>query len=245
MKIIYYFRSAFFLLFVSLLFISCGKDIDNIDEEGPARPTFKVPTIDSDSEERGIDAVSDGDYITIEWQPNGESDLAGYKLFRGESNNIDSTWIELTNDLDKMDSSYIDDDFDLLNNRLWFYRVSAYDENDNDSDTSIVIRYKLLYKPNVVMEKIDNNGNIRITVIYQGELGSISYILRFYDETELITVHVIEELISQNTEVFEFSLDDLGISTDIDDLRLRVDVSPNPFQKNFEGSESNIVIMTN
>jgi len=95
------------------------------------------------------------------------------------------------------------------------------------------------------MEKLDNNGNIRITVIYQGELGSISYILRFYDETELITVHVVDELINQATRVFDFNLnDDFGIDENINDLRLRVDVSPNPSLKNFEGSESEIILMT-
>ncbi len=241
--------NTFIILILSnmllLLISSCGKDIDNIDEEPPARPVFKAKTLDSEFEEQGIDAVSDGDYIRIEWKPNSEEDLEGYKLFRGESSNIDSTWIELTNELDERDSFYVDRDFSLLNDRQWFYRVSAYDGNENDSDTSIVIRYKLLYKADISLEKLDNNGNIRVTVVYQGELGSISYILRFYQSSELISVHPIEELINEPTRVFEYNLaNDLGISNNINNLRLRVDVSPNPNSYNFEGSESEIILMT-
>jgi len=233
------------ILLLLLLVSSCGKDIDNIDEEGPSRPNFKAKSLDSEFEEQGIDAVSDGDYIRIEWKPNTEQDLEGYKLFRGESSNIDSSWIELTNDLDLNDSSYTDRDFSLLSESNWYYRLSAYDGNENDSDTSIVIRYKLLYKPNISLEKLDNNGNIRVTVIYQGELGSISYILRFYEDAELISVYPIEELINEPTRYFEYNLeDDLGIPNNINNLRLRVDVSPNPNSYNFEGSESEIVLMT-
>ena len=241
--------SNFLVLILSstlLLLSSCGKDIDNIDKEGPSKPNFKAKSLDSEFEEQGIDAVSEGDYIKIEWEPNSESDLEGYKLFRGESSSIDSTWIELTNDLDENDSTYTDNDFNLLNNEQWYYRISAYDLNENDSDTSIVVRYKLLNKPNISLVKINNNGDIKITVVYQGELGSISYILRFYDGSSLLSVYPIEELINEPEREFYFNLmDDFGISNSTTSLMLRVDVSPNPNSYNFEGSESEVVLMSN
>ncbi|MBN1482419.1 T9SS C-terminal target domain-containing protein, partial [candidate division KSB1 bacterium] len=74
-----------------------------------------------------------GDTVLIAWDANMDSDLAGYKLYRGlNKDNL----AELANV--GLATTYID--ADVTNDTAYFYAVTAYDFDDNESAFSDVIK---------------------------------------------------------------------------------------------------------
>lgn len=110
---------AAFLL-ITPLFWALGCDSNNSvapDTEPPAIP-------------RGVVSITGNGQVTIEWFPNGESDLAGYKIWRsGDNENFD-----LLTQVSSGDVRYIDRD--VRNGMTYFYAISAFDHDNNESDLS-------------------------------------------------------------------------------------------------------------
>ena len=93
-------------------------DVVVIDDTPPATP-------------RGVYSVTGDRQILIEWYPNQETDLRGYIVYRSLRELKDYDEIaEVGSEV----SSYVDDDVE--NGITYYYAVSAFDFDDNESDLS-------------------------------------------------------------------------------------------------------------
>ena len=69
--------------------------------------------------------------ISLSWNPNSESDLANYNIYRGT---IDGGWKDYLTNVDKIRTSY--DDTDIIADTTYFYQISAQDNSANNSSRS-------------------------------------------------------------------------------------------------------------
>ena len=94
-----------------------GSTRDADDIEPPAVP-------------RGLKTITGDEYIYIEWYRNGEHDLSGYSIWRSE----DAKNFELLAELSAGTTHYIDED--VRNGETYYYAISAYDFDGNQSELS-------------------------------------------------------------------------------------------------------------
>jgi hypothetical protein len=124
------------------------------DANPPAKPVLLGPVPDTSLTENGIDAVPEGSWIQLQWLANTESDLARYEIFRfeyddqadkklspdsviavltvGDANGDTITW---------MDKSVAED-------IRYYYYLRAYDDDNNISEQSHIVDFKLINKVN-------------------------------------------------------------------------------------------------
>ncbi len=113
--------AGLFSLAIMLLFQGCTFQSDNcsiIDDSAPAAP-------------RGVYSTSGDGEVLIKWYPNQEKDLDGYVIYRGSSSN--GEYIEM-GVVGSRVTSYVDDD--VRNGNTYYYAVSAYDYDGNESELS-------------------------------------------------------------------------------------------------------------
>ena len=137
------------IISIQILFnlMNCGKSIE--DPDPPLRPVWVEKSILLAIDETGIRPYAEGDGIVLEWHPNSENDLAGYKLYRA-SDDIKNKFEKIADinafTVGGADTFYIDD---LINfNTDYFYYLKAYDQADNLSLPSDTLRYNLIPKVN-------------------------------------------------------------------------------------------------
>jgi hypothetical protein len=113
-KIIYY----PFLLLTSFILYSCGVNDSfvTIDNTPPSPPT-------------GIVVLNGDQRVDLAWNNNYEGDLAGYNVYYAYSYNGKYTLIGSTND-----NYFVD--YDASNGTTYYYAVTAYDYNGNESELS-------------------------------------------------------------------------------------------------------------
>jgi len=117
-------NSRLFLIFVTGMLavwnFACH-DGDNLrDREPPAIP-------------RGVRSITGNNEITIEWFPNSEHDLAGYRIWKGgDGQNFDL--LKEVSMSKSLIEQYIDQN--AQNGVTYHYAVSAFDINGNESDLS-------------------------------------------------------------------------------------------------------------
>lgn len=113
-KLIYY----LIIPLIPLILYSCGvKDsYDTIDVTAPAPPT-------------GITVLNGDNRVDISWNPNYENDVAGYNIYYALSYNGKYTLIGSSND-----NYFVD--YDAANGTTYYYAVTAYDYNGNESELS-------------------------------------------------------------------------------------------------------------
>ena len=80
----------------------------------------------------GVFSVTGDELVTIYWNSNQEPDLAGYYIWRG--NVAEEGPYDRIAEVSADQTFY--DDFDVNNGEFWFYAVSAFDRNGNDSELS-------------------------------------------------------------------------------------------------------------
>ena len=97
---------------------SGGSDIILVDDTEPAAP-------------RGVRSTTGDGRVVIEWYPNQERDLEGYIIYRSLVESGDYTEI---GQVGPNADSFTDDD--VANGITYYYAVSAYDSEDNESDLS-------------------------------------------------------------------------------------------------------------
>ena len=80
----------------------------------------------------GVFSVTGDQLVTIYWNANQESDLDGYRVYRG---NVDlaGPYYKLA-DVSAGQTYY--DDFDVKNGETWFYAVTAFDRGGHESELS-------------------------------------------------------------------------------------------------------------
>lgn len=115
---------AFLIVIVSCIFLifTCSKNKENplVGPVDDLTPPSKPATPNTTS-------VGDGE-IHLTWSPNTENDLAGYRLYRNENEDILVNYILI---YDSTQTSYKDINLDYTT--TYFYRVSAYDLSGNES----------------------------------------------------------------------------------------------------------------
>lgn len=119
---------SIFLIIISLIFLILIQSCDvhevgyhEVDYDPPGPPTGVV--------------VLNGDYrVDIYWDDNRESDLAGYNVFYSYSYDGKYTLIGSSSY-----NSFID--YDAVNGETYYYAVTAYDYNGNESDLSRDVVY--------------------------------------------------------------------------------------------------------
>ncbi len=127
-------RESLFVLFVVILLAGCGGSPsdsgDNGDDSDPPEEDTTAPASPS-----GVEGDSGDQKVELSWDANNESDLDGYNLYRSESSFSDVSNMNPVNG-----STLISDlgytDTGLENGTTYYYRLTAVDENDNESGTS-------------------------------------------------------------------------------------------------------------
>ena len=115
MKKIIFYIIPFLTIF---LFESCNKnDISRIDTQPPSAPT-------------GLYVVNGDNRVDLSWNPNPERDVAGYNVYYSYSYDGKYTLIGSTQ------NTYYTD-YDAKNATTYYYAVTAYDYDGNESDLSI------------------------------------------------------------------------------------------------------------
>jgi hypothetical protein len=109
------------IFILALVLQGCTVDNDDvivIDDTPPAAP-------------RGVYTVTGDEQVLIEWYPNQEADLKGYIVYRSLREREGYTEIaEVGSEV----ASYVDDDVE--NGITYYYAVSAFDFDDNESNLS-------------------------------------------------------------------------------------------------------------
>ena len=108
-----------FSLFILLVTQSCEiyEPYEEIDYIPPAIPS-------------GVVVINGDNRVDIYWNNNRESDLAGYNIFTSDSYDGRYMLIGSTS------SNYFVD-YDVYNGELYYYAVTAYDYNGNESELSL------------------------------------------------------------------------------------------------------------
>ena len=114
--------NAAYILIFSLFLIGCTNDnfYEN-DYDPPAAP-------------RGVEVLNGDNLVEIYWKPNKESDLAGYNIYYSYSYSGKYFYIGSTKN-----TYFIDDGAN--NGTKYYYAVTAYDYNHNESDLSVDVVY--------------------------------------------------------------------------------------------------------
>jgi hypothetical protein len=94
------------------------QSVPPIVDEPPAAPT-------------GLVATAGNETVSLDWDDNSETDLAGYNVYRSETSGSDYSQI---NGSLVLDSNYVDND--VNNFTPYYYVVTAVDDNDNESGFS-------------------------------------------------------------------------------------------------------------
>jgi hypothetical protein len=95
----------------------------------------------------GIDAVADGDFIRVPWEPLVDTDLSHLNVFR--FSNFDPTPVMIAQGLSASNTYYLDTSNDLVERRWYSYFIHLYDASGNYSESDTV-SYALLSKCTLV-----------------------------------------------------------------------------------------------
>jgi hypothetical protein len=155
----------FFILVIILLLINCSEN-DPVDPEPPDRVllVLKEEGFDTLEIERGIDAEanpnSDINAIQLDWyDPADKYRIAYYNIYRSddEEGKLFYKLIGNTeNQLNPLDTVYMDMTQGLLNNHRYWYYITAVNENGKESEPSDTVHYTLIEK---AIELSINNYN--------------------------------------------------------------------------------------
>jgi len=119
-------RLIFCLIPIILLAMyGCEINTDSCDRRIVSEPDTTPPAIP-----RGVYSITGDEEVIIEWFPNGEDDLAGYRVWRSRDN-VD---FDLLDEVSPGTTSYVDRN--VRNGATYYYAVSAFDYDDNESDLS-------------------------------------------------------------------------------------------------------------
>jgi hypothetical protein len=151
----------FTLLFI-VIYLACQNDVNKT--EPPARVILVPKTSESDTLEKGVDAVFNASNplvndIIVEWYSNSEKTLAGYTIYRSESPDKNYVSVgKITKNFNIIDTSFTDVEISL--NKRYYYFVRAFDELDQYGDPSDTVNYSIRESP-VLYEPVGTITNRR------------------------------------------------------------------------------------
>jgi hypothetical protein len=183
----------YYILFLILPLIFGCQIVDTLDDTPPAPPT-------------GLNVLNGDNRVDLSWNPNRESDLAGYNVYYSDSYNGAYTLLaSTTNDY------YVD--YEAVNGVKTYYAVTAYDYNGNESELSYDLAFatprpegfnELIYDYN----NYPNNSGFSFTtysaVPYND--NSTDFFFENYNGTYYLDVY-------EDTEI-----EDMGLTNDIYDI---------------------------
>jgi hypothetical protein len=196
----------FFSLTIFLWLTGCASESIQKpkDSEAPLPPEVHLynPAISDD--DWGPYALTETDGIHIEWDANEEDDIAEYKIYR--STQSDEGY-QLIATLSKDELFY--EDMDASMETKYYYRITAVDESDNESNKSQTISYTLLHKASLMEPPNQSVVKTASPVFKWLEVNNAqSYVVRVFVNTEDKTIPWKE--IWKSREVFPF--DELKLS---------------------------------
>jgi len=237
------------LVFSLGLFSCAGSDDENVDTVPPINPVLvphlgdtgdpPVPWGDQDNlvlteENNGIDAVPDGDWIRLLWEPFKDNDLSHVKIWRYDDFTPEPVLID---SISSSEDYYLDVSDDLTE-RIWYsYFIDLVDlaGNSSRSDTT---NYALLSK--CMPASPANNATIsHIGATFEWESSGTAsfYRLMIFDENSEYFYHQ-DLYVAMEPELAITIPVNLGLSGRT--MRWRVDAFDwNQEQQIYMGSESN------
>lgn len=190
-------------------------------------PPGKVQLVAKSAEdafvERGIDAENRPDALNqpngifIEWDFLNEDDISRYRVYRRAGSNVNDSTGSYQNIADVFvssgESEYLDTD--VLQERDYFYYVTAIDEQDQEGPRSAIDQYFLLEKPQLTQPTSNQSFSGRFDFLLPN-LGAQFFTFRlerrFTGETfEPLYVQLLEVREGNVQPNQEWPLDDLGI----------------------------------
>ncbi len=164
-------KNILITIILSILLFACvGKESLGVDKIPPEKPTMIQHLGDSgdtyngisnysfyqdtEIEENGIDAVSDGDKIKIAWEHLLDNDIDYLRIHRFSEQAYLADSLYFTSIVDSFPytgTDYYKDDFGgeyYVTNKNWFYFIEAFDTSGN-STLSDTVCYRLLEKPRI------------------------------------------------------------------------------------------------
>jgi hypothetical protein len=107
------------------------------DDHGPTGPgDHFAPAVP-----RGVTSTTGDREVVLQWYPNHELDLSGYRIYRSQTQNDGYdpiAWVNASRG-DVPYEEYVDRG--VLNGRTYYYAVSAVDDRENESDLSPELVY--------------------------------------------------------------------------------------------------------
>lgn len=129
------------MLFIFILFIlSCNKQI-NLAELEPEKVRFVKKSPETAQQEKGIDAVSEGNGIKIEWYASRDETVTGYRVYRCRED-VTSSFTGIR-ELELNDTTFVDN---VEINTRYYYYLLALSDTDVESQPSDTLSYKLCEK---------------------------------------------------------------------------------------------------
>lgn len=119
------FQTMLFVMLMMAILVGCGDSPSDSGDEGDTTPP-SVP--------EGIEGTSGDEMIELIWEANSEDDLAGYNLYRSEESFSDVSDMSPVNRILISDIEFTDEN--LQNGITYYYRLTAMDENNNESNPS-------------------------------------------------------------------------------------------------------------
>lgn len=116
------FFSLIFLFGLSFFFAGCEERVYVV------RPDTTSPSIP-----KGVYSITADKAVWLFWEENDEKDLAGYRIYRKTDSQSNKYYYLATVDT----SAYID--YNVKNGKTYWYGVTAFDDDGNESDLSLVI----------------------------------------------------------------------------------------------------------
>jgi hypothetical protein len=113
------FFSLIFLLGLSFIFIGCEEKVYVV------RPDHTPPSVP-----KGLYSITADEAVWLFWEENDEEDLAGYRIYKKKDTHSNKYYYLVTVDT----AAYID--YDVKNGKTYYYGVTAFDYDGNESDLS-------------------------------------------------------------------------------------------------------------
>mgnify|MGYP002395825182 CR=1 FL=1 len=155
----------------------------------------------------GVNAFSQGTTITISWNANTDSDLAGYRVFR--SRRMNQGFEQITTELLEPLQTYFKDD-DLEPGKNYSYKIAAVDKSGNVGQQSLAAMARI--RDNQPPDAVKN-----LTVIYNGEQVELSWNPVSQQENFRSYVLLRKRLGAGNTSFARLNPDDLSKTSFLDE----------------------------
>ncbi len=112
------------------MLVSCGGSSTGPGNGGNGNGSDEAPSAPAN-----LDGNSGDQEIELTWDANNEDDLAGYNLYRSTSDISSISGMDPVNGSDLIQTADFTDS-NLENGTTYYYRLTAVDDNDNESSMS-------------------------------------------------------------------------------------------------------------